>query len=233
VPIGSGDGLGTPLIHGDSILVSAQGAAAPDMPVFVSVLAQYDADKDGRLSQAEFRVDKDMGEHFGWIDAILAHKDGFIVADEWNAARLQYVGESGAVAVRPGAATGKLDATAIRWRFQKNIPYIPAPLLYQDIFYMVKTGGIVTSLDPATGKLLKEGRATGAIGEYLASPIAADGHVFLASSEGKIAVLKAGADWSVIGINDLGEDVHATPALSEGRLYVRTRGTLYCFATVK
>jgi outer membrane protein assembly factor BamB len=233
VPIGSGDGLGTPLILGDSILASALGSATPDMPVFASVLAQYDADKDGRLSQPEFRVDKDMGEHFGWIDAILAHQDGFIVADEWNAARQQYVGEYGAVAIRPGAATGKLDAAAIRWRFQKNIPYIPAPLLYQDVFYMVKTGGIVTSLDPATGKLLKEGRATGAIGEFLASPVAADGKVFLSNSEGKIAVLKAGAQWSVIGVNDLGEDVHATPALSDGRIYVRTHGALYCFAAIK
>jgi hypothetical protein len=53
---------------------------------------------------------------------------------------------------------------AVRWRFQKNIPYIPAPLLYQGVFYMVKTGGIVTTLDPATGTLLKEGRATGALG---------------------------------------------------------------------
>jgi outer membrane protein assembly factor BamB len=94
---------------------------------------------------------------------------------------------------------------------------------------MVRDGGIITALDPATGKLLKEGRSREAPGEYYASPVAADGKVFLASTEGKMTVLKAGADWEVLGVNDLGEEIHATPALSEGRIYIRTRGSLYCF----
>jgi outer membrane protein assembly factor BamB len=95
---------------------------------------------------------------------------------------------------------------------------------------MVKTGGIVTTLDPATGKLLKEGRSPGALGEYYASPVAADGKVFLANTEGKIIVLRAAGEWEVLGVNDIGEEIHATPALSEGRIYVRTHDALYCFA---
>jgi len=224
--VGAGDGLGTALTNGDSILMSSQGSTEPALPAFASVLTQYDKDKDGQLSLEEFRGDKEFGEHFGWADA---NSDRFVTAQEWNAASTQYVGESGAVAVRPGNATGKLEPAAITWRFQKNIPYIPAPLLYQNVFYMVKTGGIVTSLDAATGRLLKEGRASGALGEYYASPVAADGKVFLANTEGKITVLRAAAQWDVIGVNDLGEEVHATPALSEGRLYVRTRSALFCF----
>jgi hypothetical protein len=55
--------------------------------------------------------------------------------------------------------------------------------------------------------------------------------VFLASVNGKITVLKAGREWDVLGVNDLGDEIHATPALSGGRLYVRTRGTLYCFGS--
>jgi outer membrane protein assembly factor BamB len=94
---------------------------------------------------------------------------------------------------------------------------------------MVKTGGIVTSLDPSTGRLLKEGRSAGALGDYYASPVAADGKIFLASLEGKVSVLKADAQWEVLNVNDLGEEIHATPALSGGRLYVRTRGAIYCF----
>ena len=95
---------------------------------------------------------------------------------------------------------------------------------------MVKTGGIVTSLDAATGKLLKEGRAPGAPGEYYASPVAADGKVFITSTEGKISVIRAAGEWEVLGVNDMGEEVHATPALNEGRVYVRTRGAMYCFS---
>ena len=94
---------------------------------------------------------------------------------------------------------------------------------------MVKTGGIVTSLDPATGRSLKEGRSPGALGEDHASPVAADGKVFLANVEGKVTVLKASAQWEVLGVNDLGDEIHSTPALSGGRLYVRTRGAIYCF----
>jgi len=198
------------------------------MPTFAAALGQYDKDKDGRLSSAEFRVDPDMGEHFGWIDE---NDDKFIVGEEWNVARTLGLGEWGAIAVRPGNARGQLEQGAVRWRLQKNIPYIPAPLLYQDVYYMVKTGGIITSIDPANGRVLKEGRSPGALGEYYASPVAADGKVFLANTEGKITVLKAGAQWEVLAVNEIGDEVNATPALSNGRLYVRTRGAVFCFGT--
>ena len=122
-----------------------------------------------------------------------------------------------------------MESSAVRWRFRKNLPYIPAPLVYRDVYFMVRDGGIITSLDAATGRLLKEGRSREAMGEYYASPVAADGMVFLASSEGKVTVLKAAAEWEVIRVNDLADEVHATPALSEGRIYVRTHGGLYCF----
>ena len=112
---------------------------------------------------------------------------------------------------------------------KKNLPYIPAPLYYKNVLYLAKTGGIITSFDPVTGKVLKEGRSTEAPGEYYASPIAADDKVFVASLDGKVTVLKAGAQWEVLGVNDIGEPIHATPALAGGRIYVRTRGAVYCF----
>ncbi len=96
----------------------------------------------------------------------------------------------------------------------------------------VKTGkgvGIITALDPGTGKVLKEGRNREALGEYYASPVAADGKIYLSNVEGKITVLKAGSDWQVLATNNLEEEVHATPALSGGRIYIRTHGQLYCF----
>ncbi len=228
LPVASGGALGTPLAQGDTLMISTLGSNEPWMPTFASVLAQYDKDKDGRLSLPEFRGDPDIGEHFGWIDE---NDDRFIVTEEWNKARALGAGEWGAIAVRPGNARGQLEPGAIRWRLQKNIPYIPTPLLYQGVYYMVKTGGIITSLDPATGRILKEGRSPGALGEYYASPVAADGKVYLANTEGKITVLKAGTQWEVLAVNDIGDEINATPALSDGRVYVRTRGALYCFST--
>ena len=226
MPMGSMGALGTPVAANDTVFVSTLGSTEPYMPTFESVLAMYDKDHDGRLSREEFKGDPDLGEHFGWIDT---DGDGFITAAEWNVARNAGIGEYGAMAIEPGAAQGKLEPGSIRWRVKKNLPYIPAPLVYKDVYYMVRTGGIITSLDPATGRLLKEGRSRDAIGEYYASPVAADNKLFLASTEGKMTVLKAAAEWEVLAVNDLNDEIHATPALSDGLIYVRTRSILYCF----
>ena len=226
MPLGSSGSMGTAVASGDTLVVSTTGSTEPSMPGFDSYLAKYDKDKDGRLSAQEFAADKEMAEHFGWGDA---DSDNFITTAEWNVIRNLGIGEFGAIAVRPGEARGKLDPTAVLWRFKKNLPYIPAPLVYQDVVYLLKTGGIVTSLDASTGRPLKEGRSPNALGEYYASPVAADNKVFLASVDGKVTVLKAGREWEVLGVNDIGEQIHATPALSGGRLYVRTRSALYSF----
>ncbi|MBA2558236.1 MAG: PQQ-binding-like beta-propeller repeat protein [Chloroflexi bacterium] len=226
MPLASSGSMGVALADGDTLWVSTLGSAEPGLPQWAATRRQYDKDQDGRISRAELIPDKELIDHFGWIDT---SDDLFITEAEWTVARALGLGAWGAVAVAPGAATGQLPDAAVRWRFQKNIPYIPAPLLYQGVFYMVKTGGIVTTLDPATGTLLKEGRATGALGEYNASPVAADGKVYVANQEGKITVLKAGAQWEVLAVNDLGDEVNATPALAGGRIYVRTRGAVYCF----
>jgi outer membrane protein assembly factor BamB len=218
--------MGTAVASGDTLFVSTVGSSEPSLPTFDATLEKYDTNKDRRLAHAEFIVDKEMGEHFGWIDA---DADDQVTDTEWNTARNLGAGEYGAIAIRPEGARGKLNPTAVLWRFQKNLPYVPAPLLYQNVLYLVKTGGIITTVDPATGRPLKEGRSPGALGTYYASPVAADGKIFLASAEGKISVLKASGQWEVLEVNDIGEEVHATPALSGGRVYVRTREAVYCF----
>ena len=68
-----------------------------------------------------------------------------------------------------------------------------------------------------------------AVGDYYASPVAGDGKIYLASLDGKVTVLRASADWEVLSTADLGEQLIATPAIADGRVYVRTEETLYCF----
>jgi hypothetical protein len=218
--------MGTAVAGGDRLYVATSGTTEPWLPAFDSVLPKYDTDKDGRLSATEFAADKELGEHFGFLDL---NADAFVVAEEWATMRALGVGEFGAVAIRPGEARGKLEPSAILWRFTKNMPYIPAPLLYEGVFYMVKDGGIITSLDAATGRLLKQGRSPRALGEYYASPVAADEKIFVASTDGKVTVLQSGGQWQVLAMNDLGEEIHSTPALAGGRIYIRTRGSVYCF----
>ena len=219
--------MGTPVAIGSTLLVSTAGSSEPQLPTFASALTLDDKDHDGRISRDEFQADKDWAEHFGWLDA---DGDGFITEKEWNVARGLGMGDWGAIAIDGEKANGQMKAADVRWRFKKNLPYISAPIVYQGVYFMVRDGGVITSLNPTTGELIKQGRTKDALGEYLASPVAADGKVFLASSEGKITVLKAGGEWEVLAVNDLGEDIHATPALSEGKIFVRTHGALYCFA---
>jgi hypothetical protein len=94
---------------------------------------------------------------------------------------------------------------------------------------MINDGGILTTFDPATGDVLKQGRLREAIDHYYASPVAADGKVFIVSQSGIVSVLKAGGQQEVIATNTLGEDSYATPAIAGGRIFIRTVEALYAF----
>ena len=128
---------------------------------------------------------------------------------------------------------GDQTATAIRWRYQKPVPQVPSTLLYKNVLYMINDSGILISFDPATGKVLKQGRLHGAIDKYFSSPVAADDKLYLIGQAGQVSVLKAGGEWEVLAVNDLDDETFATPAIADGRIYIRTRGTLYCFAGPK
>ena len=94
---------------------------------------------------------------------------------------------------------------------------------------LVKDGGIVTTLNPKTGEILKQGRLTGALETYYSSPVGGAGKVFMASQKGKVTVLKAGAQWEFESGSDFAEESFATPAIVDGTLYLRTRTKLYAF----
>jgi hypothetical protein len=95
--------------------------------------------------------------------------------------------------------------------------------------YLLKEGGIVTSMEPATGHVYKQARLSGALDPYFASPVAGDGKLYLVSQKGKVVVLRAGADWEILAVNDLEEECFATPAIVGDSLFIRTRTGLYRF----
>jgi hypothetical protein len=72
-------------------------------------------------------------------------------------------------------------------------------------------------------------RASTLIGSYYSSPVAGDGKIYLLSERGRLTVVRAGRDWRVLSASDFEEDAYATPALADGRVYLRTAGHLYCF----
>ena len=138
--------------------------------------------------------------------------------------------ENGLLAIKLGGQ-GDMTATAIRWRYQRPVPQVPSTVLYQGVLFMINDSGILTSFDPATGNVLKQARLKDAIDKYFASPVGADGKVWLISQDGTASVVSAKGDWEVLAVNSLDDEVFATPAIADGRLYVRTRGMLYCFGT--
>ena len=217
---------GVPVLGADMVYVTADGGDDPFLPPFDEALKQHDANKDQRVHREEMKSEKEGSEHFGWLDA---NNDGYIERAEWDFVRNSTTLGHGLTAVRL-AGTGDLTSSNVVWRVQKAYPSIPSPLIYRGVMYLIKEGGIVSTLDPASGQVLKQGRTPNALEEYYASPVAADGKIFLVSGSGKVTVLKAGAEWEIMATNDLGEEVWATPAIAGSNLYIRTRNALYSFS---
>jgi outer membrane protein assembly factor BamB len=216
---------GVPVLGTNMVYVMADGGDAPFLPPFEETL-KADTNKDQKIQREEVKGNADAYEHFGWLDS---NNDGSIERAEYDFVRNSTSpGGHGLTAVRL-AGRGDLTNSNVVWNLKKSYPSIPAPLLYHDVMYLMKEGGIVSSLDPASGQILKQGRTPNALEEYYASPVAADGKIFLVSASGKVTVLKAGAQWEILAMNDLDEEVWATPAIAGNNLYIRTRNTLYSF----
>ena len=122
-----------------------------------------------------------------------------------------------------------MTTKGLAWKYQRSVPQLPTVLSYRDVLYMINDGGVLTTFNPRTGAVLKQARLRGAVDSYYASPVAADGKVYIASRSGIVAVLKAGGDQEVLSVNKLDEEIYATPAIVGNRIYLRTANTLYCF----
>jgi outer membrane protein assembly factor BamB len=220
----------TPVISGDTLFINGYGAPENDpgrkinVPPASDVWPTADLDRNGVLSRPEFPA---YSAAF-WFDVADLDVNGSLSREEWEYYRAALDSENGMLAIRLGGQ-GDMTDSAVRWKYQRAVPQLPSPLVYRDVLYMVNDGGIVTTLNPDTGALIKQGRLTGALGAYFASPIAADGHVFFTSEAGAVAVLPPSGDLTPLVVNDLKEDTYATPAVADGRIYVRTTQALWAF----
>ena len=205
----------------------ADAGERQNLPPFEEVLKEGDKNSDGKLSPEEV---PERFRHSGSWNAIDLQRDGVLDARDWSFYRARRSAQNVTIAVRPGTSSGDLAESHIVWQTDRSVPVVSSPLLYQGILYTIKDGGILTSFDPATGKILKQARLQGAIDSYYASPVAGDNKIFLASETGKISVVKPGTQWEILAVNDLNEPCYATPAIGDGRIYIRTPSTLYCFA---
>ena len=217
-----------PLIVGDSIYTVEP--VGPQPPPFSQMLQQFDKNKTGRidLSQASGDTvnDKIMYRLFKSADKISGNGDGLLTEDEWKAA---FSSSNGGLVRTRLNGRGDVTESHIVWRYTKGLPYLTGALLYNDVLYLIREGGILSTFNPATGALLRQERLKDAIGDYYASPVAADGKIYFASKDGKVTVIAAGADWKPLATADLREQIIAAPAIADSRLYIRTEAKLYCF----
>jgi len=224
---GVGEGpVASPVVAGSMMVVTTPNHVEEPFPTFEALLATADTDGDERMSATEFSVVPGFGEHFGWTDR---DSDGLLTAEEYEALVAMAEGSTYGVIGISLPDDGSSRAGQIVWTHEQSLPYIPTPLVYDGVLYLVRDGGIVQSLDPATGEVFKRGRTSRAAGSVFSSPVAADGKIIIASLEGEIAVLQAGPQWEVMAVSEIDEPIYSSPALADQRVYVRTPTSLYAF----
>ena len=221
----------TPVI-GDDVVYFVTFSAESDpgeqeiVSPFEEALAKLDLNKDGRLSKDEMVDPRAKNRFDEYLD--LDHT-GYLEERDWKQFQDRRLGESSLRAYRLGGE-GDVTERNFLWKNSRSLPNVPSPLVYRGVVYTLKEGGILTSFDIKTGEIVKQARLQGALGAYYASPVAADGKIYAISEEGKAAVIRAGAQWELLAVNNLDDGCWATPAIVDGKIYVRTRNALYCFA---
>ncbi len=216
-------------VAGDGLLFFAgwaPGKGDSPMPTWEQTAAQFDKNKDGAITPDEVKGTP-MESFFRAQDL---NGDGKITAEDIDGMKaMMSKGENVLVAIRPGGQ-GELGASQVAWKQTRGLPYVPSPLYYRGRIYLVKDGGMVSSYDAKTGAPAYQQERLNALGNYYASPVAADGRVIVASLDGKVTVFSAGGDApKILHQTDFKERIAATPALVENQLYLRTPTALYAF----
>lgn len=157
----------------------------------------------------------------GWVTPSPVFGDGVIYATS---------GKDGpTIAVRPG---GRSDVTEthVVWRQERGGPYVCSPLLYHGRLYVPDEHGFLRCIDARTGDVLYRQRLGG---KFTASPVAAEGRVYLTNEAGTTFVVRDGPEFELLATNEFGEECLASPAISQGAMFYRTGGWLYCLGPSK
>ena len=132
-----------------------------------------------------------------------------------------------AMAIRLGQSGDLTGTPNVPWKYIKGTAYVPSPILYGDYLYLTTDRGILTCIDAKTGEVKYEGGRIPIPATFTASPVAFDGKILMTSEDGDTFIVKAGPKHEIIGTNSVGEPVYASPAMSDGRIYIRGEKNLY------
>ncbi len=137
-------------------------------------------------------------------------------------------------AIRLADAKGDISTSnAIAWQLDRDTPYVPSPLLYDNILYFLKTNnGLLSAYDAVSGKPHYQVQRLAKAAEIFASPVGADGRVYITGREGVTMVLKHASTFEVLAENTLDDGFDASPALVDGEIYMRGYRYLYCIGGI-
>jgi outer membrane protein assembly factor BamB len=220
----------SPTVGDDGNLYLAGWAAGGDenerigVEPFETVARLRDADKSGTLEESELK-EGPIHQRFSQVDR---NKDGKITEAEYKYFQNLFdEGKNLVLSIKPGAK-GEATESHVRWRHARLVPFCASPLYVNGLVFTVKDGGVLQCLDAKTGKPTKQMRLE-ASDSYYASPVSGDGKVYLADEVGRVTVISASDKFEVLHTADFKEDIYATPAIVDGRIYLRTAKALYCF----
>ncbi len=137
------------------------------------------------------------------------------------------------LAIRLAGAKGDItDTTHVAWKLNRLTPYVSSPLLYDDTLYFLRHNqNILSRLEPATGKERGEPIRMEGIRDYIfASPVGADGRIYVTSRDGVTVVLRHDRGNKTLANNHLDDVFSASPALADDEFYLRGERFLYCIA---
>jgi outer membrane protein assembly factor BamB len=193
------------------------------LPTWQELLARDDVNHDGAIQKEEVS-DARIMKYWDFIDT---EGRGKIGESEWKLYLSVMAAENGLYVFKLGS---RGDATAkLVWKYQRSVPQLPSLVVYRGVVYMLNDRGVLTTLDAATGEMQRQDRVREFSDNYYASPVAGDGKIFLASHNGVVTVLRAGGKQELLAANPLDEEIFATPAIADGRLYVRTDEMVFNF----
>lgn len=127
-------------------------------------------------------------------------------------------------AIRPDGE-GDIANTHVAWKLEEEVPSEPSAILVDDLLYMVSNGGEASCVEAASGKEVWVERLGG---NYVGSPVYAGGALYFFNKNGKFSVLQPGRSFNLLATNELEGEFQASPAVADGRLYLRSRTHLYC-----
>lgn len=123
------------------------------------------------------------------------------------------------------------DKPAIKWKYDRDTPYVPSGVLYDGrLYFLDNNRGLLSCLDARTGKPFYEKQRLEGIDNVYSSLVGADGRIYIVGREGKAVIVKAGSKFDVLATNKLDEEFDASPALADDEMFLRGAKHLYCIA---